>query len=63
MMTVQQFRERFAPLVQWPVVMRQATWLDAEAVEWSLQYPGMLDAGTRAYEQIRQDAERVLQVD
>jgi hypothetical protein len=55
MMTLQQFRERFAPLVQWPIVVRRATWLEAETLEWSLQYPGVLDASPRAFDSIREE--------
>jgi hypothetical protein len=53
MMTLKTFRERIAPLVQWPVTLRLAPWLDADVLEWSTQYPGVLDAGPRAFEHVR----------
>lgn len=52
-MTVKQFGELVAPFVQWPVTMRRAAWLEADALVWSVQYPGVLDAGARAFEQLR----------
>jgi hypothetical protein len=55
MMTLQQYRERFEPLVQSPVPMRRATWLDADALQWSFQDPGVLDVGERAFELIRHE--------
>jgi hypothetical protein len=54
-MTLTEFRERIAPLVQWPVTMRRANWLDADTLEWSVQYPGLLDAGERAYRHLSRE--------
>lgn len=54
-MTLKQFREWFAPFLQWPVTLRRVTWLDKDRVEWSQQYPGVLDAGPRAFERLRSD--------
>jgi len=54
-LTLKQFRERVAPIMQWPVTMRRATWLDDETIEWSMQYPGVLDAGARAYDAVRRE--------
>jgi hypothetical protein len=53
MMTLEQCRARFAPLVQRPVSMRRALWLAPDALEWSSQYPGVLDAGPRAFDDLR----------
>lgn len=53
MMTLTQFRELVAPLVQWPLTLRLAPWLGADRLEWSLQYPGVLDAGPLAFRDVQ----------
>jgi len=52
-MTLEQCRTRFAPIVQRPVPMRRVAWLAPDALEWSSQFPGVLDAGARAFEDLR----------
>jgi hypothetical protein len=54
-MNLKQFRAWFAPLLQWPVTMRRVSWLESDALEWSQQYPGVLDAGEQAFASIRRD--------
>ena len=52
-MTVQQYALWIAPVVQGPVSVRRVEWLEADDLEWSAQYPGVLDAGARAFARLQ----------
>jgi hypothetical protein len=54
-MTLEHYRERVAPVVQRPVALRRAAWLDPHLLAWSLQDPGVLDAGACAFKLLRDE--------